>query len=395
MDWNDKSVYLFSTEKPSERYVQKKLEEKGASIISDQEESVDVLVVPVLEIAEKLEKQVHTSYGYNVVTYIDTLVDLLDTDFKPCWISRKTLNPSVFSTIILPEYTKDKGKLEEGELSWDTLAQWADDLELKINYQQYKGSVLVVMPDVVHFNNIDYVRFYLKRRSEKANISFISMKQLEISYKEWMRKHPKNIRKPKEKLDFSLQKQFMDKKWNMVKEETPHSEMDFSNGIPREYVVIDTEYRNVSMCLQYPVVTEIGAVKVVGGEIVDCLELYIHNDLFSLQSMSKYKNQKLKLLSIDQADQILMDFIGDSVIVGHQIHTDLLNLGLNLNHCILNRSIDTLGLIFHEMPFDLGVYNLPSIAEMYNLHKNSHHALDDAITTSELFEMIVDIKTTC
>lgn len=58
----------------------------------------------------------------------------------------------------------------------------------------------------------------------------------------------------------------------------------------------------------------------------------------------------------------------------------------------MHAGVVSLGLIFHELDFDLGVYNLPSIALRYGLHKNSHHALDDAITTQQLYEMIIDAQ---
>lgn len=389
MDWSDKTVSLHEVPNQTRSYMRKKLEEKGAKISDTVDEDTDIVLVPMLH---QLEKEVHKKYGVDFVSYPDAIADVLDIDFKPCWISKGNLNPLSFSTVIIPKYTQDKTKLEYDELPWEIMEEYALDMGLEINKDVYKGNLLVIMPNTCHYNNIEYIKFFLRQRAHKSNISFITMHLFEQCYREWKRKYP-NGHKRLDPSTYELQNKFIGTKWNTVKEATPQPMIDFSNGIPRDYVVIDTEYRNIHMAVNYPLMTEVGAVRVRDGKIVDTYFKIIRNEVFSLGEMKKYRwVDNLETTTVDVVYKELLDFIGDDLIVGHQIYSDLLIMGLNLNTVFDNGSMDTLGLIFHELNFDLGVYNLPAIADMYGFHKNSHHALDDAITTYQLYEMIVDCK---
>lgn len=387
MNWLDKSVYIDKVPQQTHSYLKRKLEENGAQITSSVGENTDVILVPALD---RLEKEVHEKYGVDVVAYPSVIAEIMDTDFKPCWISKSNLNPQAYSTVVLPTYTQDKTKMEIGDIPWETMEQWAKDMGMTVNQKIYKGNLLIVMPDKCHYNNIEYVRYYLKLRGSRPNISFITMQLFRQAYHDWRRKFPQGYQ-PIDVDLVEIQNRFIGAKWNEIKEKTPVPMVDFKEGIPRDYVVIDTEYRNISTFVNYPVMTEVGAVRVRNGKITDKFFMVVHNDIFSLKDMKKYRYMgEVKSNSIDVVGRKLLDFIGDDLIVGHQILSDLLIMGLNMNHPFEEQSLDTLGLIFHEMPYDIGVYNLPAIAETFGLHKNSHHALDDAITTYELFEMIVD-----
>lgn len=389
MDWSDKSVYIDKVPQQTHSYLRKKLTENGAQISESIGQDTDVVLVPALD---RLEKEVHQKYGVDVVTYPDVIAEILDTDFKPCWISKSNLNPQSYSTVVLPTYTQDKTKMELGDIPWETLEQWAKDMGMNINQKIYKGNLLIVMPNKCHYNNLEYVRYYLKMRATRPNISFITMQLFQQAYHDWRRKFPQGYKPIDTKL-VDIQNRYFGAKWAEIKGKTSIPMVDFSNGIPRDYVVIDTEYRNMSNLVSYPVMTEVGAVRVRDGKITDTFFRIVYNDMFSLRDMKRYRSMPdLQSYSVDKVGKELLDFIGDDLIVGHQIYSDLLILGLNMNHAFMDKSLDTLGLLFHEMPYDIGVYNLPAIAETYGLHKNSHHALDDAITTYELFEMIVESK---
>ena len=389
MEWQDKKVCIDRVPNQTQNYLMRKLEEKGA-VISHNGQDSDIVLVPVLN---ELEKEIHAQYGVDVVGYPDVIADLMDTDFKPCWISKSNLNPLAYTTVVLPEYTKDKTKMEYGDLSWDTMASYAQDLGLPVNEKIYKGTLLVVMPNSCHYNNIDYIRFYLRQRSTRHGISFITMRLFEQAHHDWRRKYPQGVHRISAE-DFELQNRFFGAKWQQVKDDTPKPAVDFSDGILRDYVCLDTEYRPVSLRgINYPMLCEVGCVRVRDGKIVDKYFRIVRNDVFNIKEMHRYRGLDMKeTVTADVVAKELRVFVGDDVIVGHQIYSDLLILGLNLNDVYNGRALDTLGLVFHELDFDLGVYNLPAIAEMYGLHKNSHHALDDAITTYELYEMIVDAK---
>jgi DNA polymerase III epsilon subunit-like protein len=381
MDWVDKRVSV-ELSKERSKWVEKRLHEEGAIVVKEdiQQDSIDLHVVPM-------------GKGVGIISYAEAVVDLLDTDFNPAWVSTGNLKPSVFTYIILPEYCKEANKCTATDISWAEMQEIADCTGIPVGEGEEgkKGNLLVVLPNKVHVNNMQYVRHWFQHRAEHNNISYITMRDLQVAFREWKLLHGEKVQK--KVVDVSRQKRFMESKWLECKKhiQTPYRNFSEGKGKPEKYVVIDTEYKPISPQLTYPVLTEIGMVKVENGKIVDKYHKYVRNDMFLVSHMKKYKKVTMtgaNVITVDRLLKELLEFVGDYQVVGHQIGTDMLVLSMNLCQMFDWKCWDTLTLCLSELDEDYGTVALPKLADILGLHKNPHCALDDAITTYELFEYI-------
>lgn len=146
-------------------------------------------------------------------------------------------------------------------------------------------------------------------------------------------------------------------------------------------------------------IIEIGMVKIKNLEICDEKSFLINPkmDIPSfIQKLTSIKDSDVKDAPIidDVIDEIL-EFIGDDIIVAHNISFDLPFLNSVLKRLgkeeLKNRNLCTNVMTKHMIP-DITSSNLSYMSNIFGIeHSNAHRAKDDAIATAKLLLKFIDI----
>ena len=146
-------------------------------------------------------------------------------------------------------------------------------------------------------------------------------------------------------------------------------------------------------------ITEIGAVKLQGGLTLGTFCTFVNPGC-------AIPRQITMLTGITQAmvapapppDAVLptfLEFLGDAVIVGHNVRYDLGYLNGALERSghpkLTNRSIDTLSLARRLVRDEVPNCRLGTLADRFRLeHRPSHRALSDALATGDLLHLLLE-----
>ena len=161
-----------------------------------------------------------------------------------------------------------------------------------------------------------------------------------------------------------------------------------------DYVVIDIETTGLSP--KTDKIIEIGAVKVVGGKIVDKLQRLIKTEKKLRPFITKLTGISDAMLvdapTINDVLEEFSDFISDSILIGHNVNFDINFLYDNyieiLNQPLSNSFIDTMQISRKLYPKEKH-HKLQNLVERFNIDvKNSHRALADATATYECYEKL-------
>jgi predicted DnaQ family exonuclease/DinG family helicase len=139
-------------------------------------------------------------------------------------------------------------------------------------------------------------------------------------------------------------------------------------------------------------IIEIGAVKFNEQGVHDKYQTFIYYDEQIpelVTHITSIKNEDLEgAPSLQDVADDLYEFLGDLPIVGHNIAFDL-DFLVEKGFIINNQRLDTLPLTQIIKP-GLPTYSLDMLTEEFKIeHKEKHRAQDDAIATSELFNLCV------
>ena len=156
------------------------------------------------------------------------------------------------------------------------------------------------------------------------------------------------------------------------------------------FTIVDVE-TNGSKIDKHQII-EIGAVKILNGEIIDTFESLVHCEEINRHiteitgiSVEDTKNAP----SLKQVMQDFKIFLGTTVFVAHDVKFDfkfvssmMEKIGLSP---ILNRHLCSISLA--ERTIESYRYGLSYLNDLLDLHKEAthHRALSDAITTTQLF----------
>lgn len=146
-------------------------------------------------------------------------------------------------------------------------------------------------------------------------------------------------------------------------------------------------------------ITEIGAVRFRGGECLGTFQTLVNPGcaippeitvLTGITEAMVYPAPR-----IEQVLPTLLEFIGDAVIVGHNVRFDLGFLQAALERDdrprLANRSVDTVALARRLVRDEVPNCRLGTLAERLRLpHRPSHRALDDALTTGDLLHLLLE-----
>lgn len=162
------------------------------------------------------------------------------------------------------------------------------------------------------------------------------------------------------------------------------------------YVVVDLETTGTNHFKD--VITEIGAIKYVSGEEAERFNVLIKTDVKvpkKIEKLTGISNEMICIYGIEpkEACENFKEFLGDSIVVGHNFSTfdskfleDLYVKELNCH--FPNDYIDTVYLAKKSLP-DLKHYSLECLAEEYNIdYSKAHRALEDCVINHRIYEYL-------
>ena len=158
------------------------------------------------------------------------------------------------------------------------------------------------------------------------------------------------------------------------------------------YISIDLETTGLNPKLDK--IIEIGAVKVVGGEITETFHSYINPGRKLEERIVELTG--IRQEQVDEAPDIaevfpaLEGFLEDLPLLGHRILFDysfLKKAAVNLKRPFEKQGIDTLRIARCFLP-QLERRTLPYLCEHYGIVHDAHRAFADAEATSRLYEIL-------
>lgn len=146
-------------------------------------------------------------------------------------------------------------------------------------------------------------------------------------------------------------------------------------------------------------ITEIGAVKFVGGEPAGTFQTLVNPGMeippFITVLTGITQAMVIEAPTISEALPAFLEFIGDAVIVGHNVRFDLSFLNAAAERLgygrLANRSVDTLGLGRRLVRSEVRNLKLSSLAAHFRAPSPpTHRALDDAKATAHVFWALLE-----
>ncbi|HIW21566.1 MAG TPA: PolC-type DNA polymerase III, partial [Candidatus Dorea intestinavium] len=157
------------------------------------------------------------------------------------------------------------------------------------------------------------------------------------------------------------------------------------------YIVFDLETTGFSAIKNK--IIEIGAVKVVKGEIVDTFSTFVNPKVpipFQITKLTSITDQMVAdAKTIEEILPEFLEFVKDGVLVAHNAGFDVGFIEQNMRYQEIEQApftvIDTISLARILLP-TLGSYKLNTVAKALKISLENHHrAVDDATATAEIF----------
>lgn len=163
------------------------------------------------------------------------------------------------------------------------------------------------------------------------------------------------------------------------------------------FCVVDVETTGTSPATD--ALTEIGAVKVRGGEIIGTLQTLVNPGRGIPPEITYLTGITEAMVApaprITAVLPTLADFLEGTVVVGHNVRFDVsfLDAALTADHRprLANPTVDTCALARRLVRDEVPNCRLGTLAERFRLHhKPTHRALDDALATMELLHLLLE-----
>jgi DNA polymerase-3 subunit epsilon len=146
-------------------------------------------------------------------------------------------------------------------------------------------------------------------------------------------------------------------------------------------------------------ITEVGAVKLRGGECLGTFQTLVNPcaaippEITVLTGITQA--MVIPAPKIEQVLPSLLEFVGEAVIVGHNIRFDLNFLNAALARTerprLANRSLDTCAMARRLVREEVPNCKLGTLAQRFGLaHEPTHRALDDALATGDLLHVLLE-----
>lgn len=172
----------------------------------------------------------------------------------------------------------------------------------------------------------------------------------------------------------------------------PNSLIEFT----KNYTVIDLETTGFSY--KYDKIIEIAAVKVRDGNIVDTFvslinpERPIPSNVQNITGISS--DDVVGKPIINQIIDDYINFIGDDIVLGHNVSFDIGFINANTARVFDNKYIDTLR-FSRKLNSELKSHTLELLTNHYNIVAEHHRALADCESTNTLYaKMLEQIEST-
>ena len=146
-------------------------------------------------------------------------------------------------------------------------------------------------------------------------------------------------------------------------------------------------------------ITEIGAVKVRGGECLGTLATLVNPGKAIAPQVTLLTGITQSMVStaprIEAVLPSLEEFIGDAVVVGHNVGFDMSFINAAMlradRHSFRNTVVDTLPLARRLVRDEVPDCRLGTLAARFRLnHRPTHRALDDALATTDLLHLLLE-----
>ena len=146
-------------------------------------------------------------------------------------------------------------------------------------------------------------------------------------------------------------------------------------------------------------ITEIGAVKVRAGECLGTFQTFVNPGCAIPRQITMLTGITEAMVAPaptpDQVMATFCEFLGDAVVVGHNVRYDLGYLNGALERSgrprLANRVVDTLGLARRLVREEVPNCRLSTLADRFRLaHRPSHRALSDALATADLLHLLIE-----
>lgn len=165
--------------------------------------------------------------------------------------------------------------------------------------------------------------------------------------------------------------------------------MKYVRKIIDNYCVLDLETTGLSP--NYDSIIEIGIIKVKENKIVDKYNSLINPGFLIneyITSITGITNEMLKGKPkiIDLKKEVL-NFIGNDVLVGHNISFDVSFLQKGFNEELKNEYIDTLQFC-RKLFKELSHHRLTDMSNYLEISRNEHRSMSDCLCTKELYDYI-------
>ena len=165
--------------------------------------------------------------------------------------------------------------------------------------------------------------------------------------------------------------------------------MKYVRKIIDYYCVLDLETTGLSP--NYDSIIEIGIIKVKENKIVDKYNSLINPGFLIneyITSITGITNEMLKGKPkiIDLKKEVL-NFIGNDVLVGHNISFDVSFLQKGFNEELKNEYIDTLQFC-RKLFKELSHHRLTDMSNYLEISRNEHRSMSDCLCTKELYDCI-------
>lgn len=163
------------------------------------------------------------------------------------------------------------------------------------------------------------------------------------------------------------------------------------------FCVLDIETTGSDRGLDF--ITEIGAVKVRGGEFLGTLATLVNPGRAIAPQVTLLTGITQSMVAtaprIEAVLPSLEEFIGDSVIVGHNVGFDMSFINAAMlradRHSFRNTVVDTLPLARRLVRDEVPDCRLGTLAGRFRLdHRPTHRALDDALATTDLLHLLLE-----
>jgi DNA polymerase III subunit epsilon len=146
-------------------------------------------------------------------------------------------------------------------------------------------------------------------------------------------------------------------------------------------------------------ITEVGAVKLRGGECLGTFQTLVNPGRAIPPEITVLTGITHAMVvpapRIEQVLPALLEFVGEAVIVGHNVRFDVGFLQAALERDerprLRNRTVDTVALARRLVRDEVPNCKLGTLADRLRLdHKPSHRALDDALATGDLLHLLLE-----